>query len=84
MKILMIVHGFPPSAMGGTETYTHDLAHALDQRIAAGLVRLLPLGRTQVQQQPDGEQLGVPGARRQGVVHGDRGYAAAAALAAKK
>jgi len=29
MKILMIVHGFPPSAMGGTETYTHDLARAL-------------------------------------------------------
>ena len=27
----MVVHGFPPSAMGGTEAYTHDLAHALKQ-----------------------------------------------------
>jgi GT2 family glycosyltransferase/glycosyltransferase involved in cell wall biosynthesis len=29
MRILMVVHGFPPSGMGGTEVYTHDLAHAL-------------------------------------------------------
>ncbi len=26
MRILLIVHGFPPLAFGGTEIYTHDLA----------------------------------------------------------
>jgi len=29
MRILLVAHGFPPAAMGGTEIYTHDLAHAL-------------------------------------------------------
>jgi GT2 family glycosyltransferase/glycosyltransferase involved in cell wall biosynthesis len=29
MRILLVVHGFPPSAAGGTEIYTHDLAQAL-------------------------------------------------------
>ena len=33
MKILLVVHGFPPQALGGTEIYTHDLARAL---VAAG------------------------------------------------
>lgn len=32
MKILFIVHGFPPDALGGTEIYTHDLAHAFVRR----------------------------------------------------
>lgn len=31
MRVLMIVHGFPPSAMGGTEIYAHDLARTLHQ-----------------------------------------------------
>ena len=29
MRILLIVHGYPPEAVGGTEIYTHDLAVAL-------------------------------------------------------
>lgn len=29
MRVLLIVHGFPPSATGGTEIYTYDLARAL-------------------------------------------------------
>lgn len=29
MRILQVVHGFPPAASGGTEIYTHDLSHAL-------------------------------------------------------
>lgn len=29
MRVLIAVHGFPPAAMGGTEIYAHDLAHAL-------------------------------------------------------
>jgi GT2 family glycosyltransferase/glycosyltransferase involved in cell wall biosynthesis len=29
MRILLIVHGYPPDASGGTEVYTHDLARAL-------------------------------------------------------
>ncbi len=29
MRILLIVHGFPPAASGGTEVYTRDLARAL-------------------------------------------------------
>jgi GT2 family glycosyltransferase/glycosyltransferase involved in cell wall biosynthesis len=28
MRILFIVHGFPPEVFGGTEMYTHDLARA--------------------------------------------------------
>ncbi|MGH9203563.1 MAG: glycosyltransferase, partial [Vicinamibacterales bacterium] len=29
MRVLLIVHGFPPWATGGTEIYTHDFARAL-------------------------------------------------------
>ncbi len=29
MRILLVVHGFPPAAGGGTEVYTRDLARAL-------------------------------------------------------
>ena len=29
MRILLVVHGLPPAANGGTEVYVHDLAHAL-------------------------------------------------------
>jgi len=29
MRVLLVAHGFPPTAMGGTEIYTHDLAQAL-------------------------------------------------------
>ncbi len=29
MRILLVVHGYPPQAVGGTELYTHDLAVAL-------------------------------------------------------
>jgi GT2 family glycosyltransferase/glycosyltransferase involved in cell wall biosynthesis len=29
MRVLLVVHGFPPAASGGTETYVHDLARGL-------------------------------------------------------
>jgi glycosyltransferase involved in cell wall biosynthesis len=32
MRVLFIVHGFPPRAMGGTEIYAHDLARTLMRR----------------------------------------------------
>src|SRR5215212_11775420 len=32
MRILLIVHGFPPGSNGGTEVYVHDLAAALAAR----------------------------------------------------
>ena len=32
MKILLVVHGYPPEKFGGTETYTRWLAHALVRR----------------------------------------------------
>jgi len=32
MRILLVVHGFPPEAAGGTEIYTADLARALWKR----------------------------------------------------
>ena len=32
MRVLLIVHGFPPVACGGTETYVADLAQALSRR----------------------------------------------------
>jgi glycosyltransferase involved in cell wall biosynthesis len=32
MKILQVVHGFPPAALGGVETYTQNLAATLQQR----------------------------------------------------
>ncbi len=35
MRVLQVVHGFPPWAMGGTEIYTHDLARALADRCGA-------------------------------------------------
>lgn len=38
MKVLFIVHGFPPLAMGGTEVYAHDLAVALQRRHPAEVV----------------------------------------------
>src|SRR5262249_62390242 len=31
MRVLMITHGFPPAATGGTEIYTHDLARTLHE-----------------------------------------------------
>jgi len=32
MRILQVVHGFPPAASAGTEVYVHNLAHALAER----------------------------------------------------
>ena len=32
MKILLVTHGFYPESLGGTEIYSHDLAHALNRR----------------------------------------------------
>jgi glycosyltransferase involved in cell wall biosynthesis len=32
MRVLFVVHGFPPAALGGTEIYAHDLARALVER----------------------------------------------------
>ena len=32
MRVLLIVHGYPPDAVGGTEIYTRDLAEALASR----------------------------------------------------
>lgn len=32
MRILLVVHGFPPSSMGGTEIYASTLARALSER----------------------------------------------------
>lgn len=29
VRVLLVVHGYPPRAWGGTEVYTHDLARAL-------------------------------------------------------
>jgi GT2 family glycosyltransferase/glycosyltransferase involved in cell wall biosynthesis len=29
MRVLLVVHGYPPDSIGGTEVYTHDLAAAL-------------------------------------------------------
>lgn len=34
MRVLFVVHGFPPRAAGGTEIYTHDLARVLRDRFA--------------------------------------------------
>lgn len=31
MKLLLVVHGYPPDALGGTEIYTRDLARALQR-----------------------------------------------------
>lgn len=35
MRVLQVVHGFPPWAMGGTEVYTHDLSRVLAERCGA-------------------------------------------------
>lgn len=37
MRILLIVHGYPPAAVGGTEVYAHDLATALATDPAASV-----------------------------------------------
>lgn len=34
MRVLLVVHGFPPAAAGGTEVYVRDLARALRDRCA--------------------------------------------------
>lgn len=34
MRVLFVVHGFPPRASGGTEIYAHDLARVLRDRFA--------------------------------------------------
>ncbi len=36
MRVLLIVHGYPPRALGGTEIYTSHLALALQQRPPGG------------------------------------------------
>jgi rhamnosyltransferase len=36
-RILLLVHGFPPSSCGGTETYVADLAQALSRRPGLGV-----------------------------------------------
>ena len=38
MKILVIVHGFPPSAQGGSEIYAHAHARALGQHFGDEVV----------------------------------------------
>ena len=38
MKILVIVHGFPPAAQGGSEIYAHAHAHALGQHFGDEVV----------------------------------------------
>jgi GT2 family glycosyltransferase/glycosyltransferase involved in cell wall biosynthesis len=48
MKILLVVHGFPPLAMGGTEIYTHELAVAL-----AGTHEVSVLAREADPQRPE-------------------------------
>ncbi len=35
MRVLQLVHGFPPWAMGGAEVYAHDLSRALVDRFGA-------------------------------------------------
>jgi GT2 family glycosyltransferase/glycosyltransferase involved in cell wall biosynthesis len=40
MRVLLVAHGFPPSAMGGTEIYTHDLGHALSRSCGAEVIVL--------------------------------------------
>ena len=31
MRVLLVVHGYPPAASGGTEIYTRQLADALSE-----------------------------------------------------
>lgn len=38
MRVLILVHGFPPRATGGTEVYTHDFARALRDRFGDEVV----------------------------------------------
>lgn len=40
MRVLLVVHGFPPQAAGGTELYTHDFARALRDRFGDDVVVL--------------------------------------------
>jgi GT2 family glycosyltransferase/glycosyltransferase involved in cell wall biosynthesis len=51
MRILLIVHGYPPDGSGGTETYTHDLAVALAM---SPDVRVSVLTREADPRRPDG------------------------------
>ncbi|HEX6974208.1 MAG TPA: glycosyltransferase [Vicinamibacterales bacterium] len=50
MRILQIVHGFPPAGCGGTEAYVHDLATAL---AATGLDEVVVLTREADPQRPE-------------------------------
>ena len=52
MRILLIVHGYPPAAVGGTEVYTHDLATALAADPAASV---FVLTREADPNRPDGD-----------------------------
>jgi glycosyltransferase involved in cell wall biosynthesis len=40
MRVLLVVHGFPPAALGGTEIYVRDLARALRDRFGDEVVVL--------------------------------------------
>jgi glycosyltransferase involved in cell wall biosynthesis len=33
LRVLIVVHGYPPASMGGAEIYAHDLAHALHDHL---------------------------------------------------
>ncbi len=52
MRILLIVHGYPPAAVGGTEVYTHDLATTLATDPAASV---FVLTREADPNRPDGD-----------------------------
>jgi GT2 family glycosyltransferase/glycosyltransferase involved in cell wall biosynthesis len=49
MRVLLVVHGFPPAAAGGTEIYVHDLARAL----AAGGDEVFVLAREAAPERPE-------------------------------
>ena len=51
MRILLVVHGYPPQAVGGTEVYAHDLAVALSSDSA---LAVFVLAREADPQRPDG------------------------------
>jgi GT2 family glycosyltransferase/glycosyltransferase involved in cell wall biosynthesis len=52
MRILLIVHGYPPAGVGGTEVYAHDLATALATDPAASV---FVLTREADPNRPDGD-----------------------------
>ena len=52
MRVLLVVHGYPPDAAGGTGIYTHDLAVAL---AADPALRVFVLTRDADPRRPDGE-----------------------------